>query len=76
MFLISRNAQFLSITTVTLVYGVRFGADVARGVIGLVQGLSFIAAENKEQKHSIIKKLLKVHLISGAEGNINYKTDT
>jgi hypothetical protein len=46
MFLMSRYAQFLSITTVTFVYGVKVGADMSRGVLGFVQGLSFIAAEN------------------------------
>jgi hypothetical protein len=55
MLLMSMYAQFLSITTVTLVYGVKVGTDVTREVLGFVQGLSFIAAEAEEQKHNIIK---------------------
>lgn len=57
----SLYAQFLSITTVTLVYGVKDAGDISRGVPALVQEFSFIAAEIEEQKHSIIMKLLKVH---------------
>jgi hypothetical protein len=54
MFLISLNAQFLSITTVKLEYGVIAGGSVSRVlVLFLLHESSYISAETEEQEENM-----------------------